>query len=222
MKAFEAVYAGAADGAPFDPTAMTLATADGRRASRRARRAAPWARRARLRLLHQLREPQGTRDRRQPAGGAVLLLAVDRPAGARRGTAGAARRRGIGRVFRDAAARQAGRRLGVGAEPAARVARGARRRVHGDRRALRRTRRAAPALLGRLPPHARSHRVLEGRRVPAARPLPVHEKRRRLDAASGSRRSTVQRGTGAQPGAKEQDAATSRVSATRHSSLRHS
>jgi pyridoxamine 5'-phosphate oxidase len=29
MEAFEAVYARAADGAPFDPTAMTLATADG-------------------------------------------------------------------------------------------------------------------------------------------------------------------------------------------------
>ncbi len=49
--------------------------------------AAEGSRRARLRLLHELREPQGRRAGGEPARGAALPLAAARPAGAGRGAA---------------------------------------------------------------------------------------------------------------------------------------
>ena len=55
-----------------EPNAMTLATVDPFGAPRRDR-AAQVLRRARLRLLHQLRQPQGPRARRQPAGGVCFF-----------------------------------------------------------------------------------------------------------------------------------------------------
>ena len=104
-----------------------------------AHRAAARLRRARLHVLHELREPQGPGHRRQPARRADVLLAVAGRAGAGRRHAGADRARGIGRLLRDARARPPGRGVGLGAEPAGRVTRGA------DGRRSPRSTRASPA-----------------------------------------------------------------------------
>ena len=69
---------------PIDHTAMSLATPTPR-ASRRCDRAAARARRARVRVLHELRGPEGPRAGGEPARGAVLLLAVAGRTGAGRG-----------------------------------------------------------------------------------------------------------------------------------------
>ena len=76
-----------------DPTAMALATAtrDGRPSV--ADRAAEGRGRPRLRLLHQLRQPQGARARRRPAAPPAVLLAVARAPGAHRRAGGAGRAR---------------------------------------------------------------------------------------------------------------------------------
>ena len=81
--------------------------------------AAARRRRPRLRLPHQLREPQGTRARRKPARGAVLSLADARRADPHRGPGRAAAGRRVGRVLRRPSARQPARRLVIAAEPGA-------------------------------------------------------------------------------------------------------
>ena len=81
----------------------------------------------------------------------------------------AGRRRGGGRLFRDAAARQPDRRLGLGAVAAARKPRRARSALRGVPRQIRRrgARAAAGQLVG-LSRAAGTVRVLAGAAVPAA------------------------------------------------------
>ena len=90
-------------GAPFDPTAMTLATADadGRPSARVV--LLKGRRRERLPLLHQLREPQGrASSRANPRAALCFYWPWLRPAGARRGDGRAALRGGVRRLLRDA------------------------------------------------------------------------------------------------------------------------
>ena len=74
----------------LDVNAMTLATASPRRRAVGAHRAAEGRRTNRVRLLHQLREREGPRPRREPARVPAVLLGRARTAGAhhRRGHAG--------------------------------------------------------------------------------------------------------------------------------------
>ncbi len=136
---FAALFARAGDDAPFDHTAMSLGTcgADGQPA-------------VRIVLLHgfdargftfytNYDSRKGQRHRRQRPRRADVLLAVAERAGPRRRDAGADRAGGVGRLLRDARARPAAGRLGVGAEPADRVTRSA----AGGRSP--RSRRASPA-----------------------------------------------------------------------------
>ncbi len=66
-----------------------------------------------FRLLHEFRERQGPRDSWQHEGGDVLPLEIAAPAGARARAGGDRQRRRGRRLFRDAAARQPHRRLGL-------------------------------------------------------------------------------------------------------------
>ncbi len=70
----------------------------------------------RLRLLHQLQQPQGGRARRQSPRGRRVSLAADRAAAARRRTRAQIDAARIGAVFSDAAAREPPERMGVSAE----------------------------------------------------------------------------------------------------------
>ena len=102
-----------------EPTAFALGTVGAGGPAVRAHPAAQGRGRARLRVLHQLREPKGTRAARASAGGDVLPLAAARAPGARR----RAWRRTVSDEEADAyfatrRARQPDRRVGVAAEPA--------------------------------------------------------------------------------------------------------
>ena len=83
-----------------------------RRPSVRAIRAAQGRRRARVRVLHQPRKPQGAGDGGAPVRGVDVLLAAG-DAGADRGRRRARVGRRRRRVLRDAAARLADRRMGL-------------------------------------------------------------------------------------------------------------
>lgn len=141
-------------------------------------------RRARLRRLHELREPEGARARREPACGARLPLGVPRRTGPDRGGHRADAGRGLRRVLRLPAPRQPHRRLGLSPEPRRREPRRPRCPRRGGRGPLRRLRGPASGLLGRLFPRARRHRVLVRRSLATARPLPLPTRwhRRGLDA----------------------------------------
>ena len=178
-----------------EPNAMTLATVDARRPAVRAHRAAEGRRRARLRVLHQLRQPQGPRARARARGGAPLLLAGARAAGAHRG-----RRRGrrceptADAYFAHPAAAVAPRRMGVAAERGAARPRCARAAIRGRASAaLSRRRRPAPAALGRLSRRPRS-RSNSGRAARRGCTIASRIARRRLaGASSGSRRDAPAR-----------------------------
>ena len=88
---FDAWFAEAQASEPNDPNAMALATADadGRPSVRMVLLKGHGPRR--LRVLHQPREPQGGRARRQSAGRAAVPLEVAAPAGADRGRGDASR-----------------------------------------------------------------------------------------------------------------------------------
>ena len=93
-------------------------------------------RRARLRLPFELRGPQGERARREPTCRPALPLAGAGAPGARRGR-GRARRRGrVGGVLPDPSPRRPARRLGLDAERADRLPRGAGRRSSQEIEAL--------------------------------------------------------------------------------------
>ncbi len=82
-----------------------------------AHRAAARPRRPGLRVLHEPRERQGRRPRREPAVRTGLPLAGDGTAGAGRRTGRAARPRRGGPILGDASARSPGERVGITAEP---------------------------------------------------------------------------------------------------------
>src|SRR6478735_2251777 len=128
-------------------------------------------RRAWVRLLHQLRVPQG----RRPDGhlGRLAAVPVARPPtpGAGRGTGRAGLGRGEPGLLRLATPRLPARGVGVAAVAGGGLACGARRSLRRRRAALRRgRRRVAAALLGRLPRAARGGRVLAGTQGTDARP----------------------------------------------------
>ena len=89
---------------------------DARRASFGARRAESRRQPRRLRLLHQLQQPQSRRPRRQSARRDRLSLAEARAAAARRGTRAQTDAPRIGAVFSNAPAREPPQRVGVAAE----------------------------------------------------------------------------------------------------------
>ena len=111
-----------------EPNAMTLATvgADGQPSARVV--LLKGLDRRGLAFFTNLESRKAGEIARQRQGGAGLLVGAAGPPGALRGHRRAGRRRGGRRLFREPAARQPDRRLGLGAEP-------------GDRRAARRSRR---------------------------------------------------------------------------------
>src|SRR5439155_1861654 len=129
-------------------------------------------RRARLRVLHRLREPQGPRARGEPARRALLLLARARPPGSDRGGRRARRRARVGGVLRVTPARLAAVGDRLAAERGRLGTRGARGAGRGAAAPLRRRGRTAPSGLGRLPAPCRGLRVLAAPRGPAPRPVP--------------------------------------------------
>ncbi len=126
-------------------------------------RAAQGLRRARLRLLHQRRQPQGRGAARQPAGRAVLRVHPAEPPGARGGRRRAGVGRGGRRLLRLPPPGQPGERLGVGPERARARPGRARGGGRGGRRALRRRRRGPSRGLGRLPRGATEIEFWQGR-----------------------------------------------------------
>ena len=141
------------------------------------------------RVLHQLRQPQGQRARRESARRGRAALGHAQPPGAARGPGRALPGRRERRVLRLARDRQPDRRLGEPAEPAARLAHDpaeARRRRDGAARYGA----DASAALGRLSLLARGGRTLVRGGLPRARP-------RALD----SRAWTATDGTGFAAGA---------------------
>ena len=73
--------------------------------------------RGRVRVPHQLRQPQGTRAHRQPPRRPALLLGAEGPAGADRGDGRADQRRGVRRLLRHPAPRGPDRRPCLPPEP---------------------------------------------------------------------------------------------------------
>ena len=172
---------------------MTIATATPRRPAVGPGRAAARLRRARVRLLHELRQPQGRGARREPVrrGRSSTGRALDRP-GPGRGDG----RAGVDRdeseaYFASRPARSPGRRVGVAAERADRrpgVPRSARL---DDAEA----RFADPTSDVPLPPFWGGYRLAPdvfefwvNRERPAARPHPLPARRRRAGSSSGWRR----------------------------------
>ena len=171
LKQFERWFAEARDAGLAAPEAMALATAtpDGRPSVRMV--LLKERRRARLRLLHALREPEGRRARGEPSRGAPLPLAAARPPGSHRRAGGPHRGRGVGGVLRHAAAREPPRRLGLTAEPHRSTSRDELERLYAD------AKERFPGAEVPLPPHWGGFRlepdclrVLAARRRPAARP----------------------------------------------------
>ena len=189
LRQFERWFEEARDAGVEVPEAMALATAtpEGRPSVRMV--LLKGADEQRLRLPHELREPEGRRARGEPAGGAPLPLAAARPAGARRGRRGAHRGRGVGRLLPDASARS---RLAAWASPQSRplADRDELERLYAEA-AARFPGRGGPAAaaLGRLRVSPRRVRVLAARRGPAARPDPLRARGRRVEA--GAARSLV-------------------------------
>ena len=177
-----------------------LAERDGRRHRRRAGPAVgsprPVARRrrARVRLLHELREPQGPPAHREPVGGAGVPVEGTRPPGAREGSGRTGRSHRIRRLLRHPTSRRATGCVGLAPERAARRSRGARGPARGDGPALPR-RRAPAAQLGRLPGETRG-RSSSGRGAATgcttASASPPH---RTAGGSNGSRPSRVTSGT---------------------------
>jgi hypothetical protein len=157
---------------------------------RRARRSpvgahgvAPGARRARARLLHELREPQGRRAGREPVGGRRPQLgAAATGSGARRGARRASSARRVHRLLPHAHTREPTRRVGVPAVPATRGPGRARATLRGGRAALRRLRRRPSAsVLGRLQARAGGDGALGEPAEPTPRPRAVRAGPRRLE-----------------------------------------
>src|SRR5262249_9211850 len=117
-------------------------------------------RRTRLHVPHELRWPQGTRDRGESVRGARLLLAGARAPGPC-GRAGRTRLRGrVGRLLPEPPGWITPRRLGIAAKRARRQPRRPRRTARGAASAAPRRRDPAPAKLGRIPHGPRTDRVL--------------------------------------------------------------
>src|SRR5690606_32954467 len=133
------------------------------------------------RVLHQLPESQERGSRRQPAGGAPVLVAVGKTPGARRRPGGKGLAGGIGQLLCLAPAAVADRRVGLGAEQGHSRARGAGRTREAVRTAVRERARATAASLGRLAGGAGDDGVLAGTSQPAARPAALRAQRRRLE-----------------------------------------
>ena len=150
--------------------------------------AAQGPRRARVRVLHQPRVPQGARDRGQPARLAAVPVAGPAAPGPRRGHGVAGLRGGERGVLRLPAARVPARGLGVAAVArgglALRPRRAVRRRAGAVRRAGRRT---AAAVLGRAARRAGDGGVLAGPQGPDARPAGLPPRRRRPQRALDGR-----------------------------------
>ena len=175
------------------PERDALATATRGRAAVGAHGAAEARRRARLRLPHEPREPEGRRARTQPGRGAPLLLALRSAAGRVEGGAEPRRRRGVGGVLPhppSEAGSPPGPRRRAGRSPTAPSSSGSTRVAEARYRGRGR---AAAAALGRLPHRPGRLRVLAARRAPAARPRRYQPRRRRAGAASASRPSRRQR-----------------------------
>src|SRR5690606_461809 len=126
--------------------------------------------RARFRLLHQFRQPQGAATGRQPAGGAAAAVEAGTRgrAGAHRGHGGAGHRRRGRCLFRHPAAREPAERLGLAAVAAHGLAGGFRGPLRRLRARIRRRRRAAAAALVGFPGGAGDDRVLVRRALPPA------------------------------------------------------
>jgi hypothetical protein len=160
------------------------ARSDGAR-NRNARRTTVGARRVesrrqprRVRLLHQLQQPQVGRPGRQSSRSHRVSLAEARAAVSRRGTRAQIDAARIGTVFSNAPARKPSQRMGVSAErdhSRTIVSRGG---IGARARAFRRWQNSVPAVLGRLPNCRGLYRVV-GRTTPSparSRALPAKGK----------------------------------------------
>ena len=179
---------------PTSPSAVILATADadGRPSARTV--LLRGFDRARLHVLHELREPQGPGPHRQPAGALLfswvpLLRQVHL-----RGPVERVPRRGERGLLRApgpaGASWRRGRRTSRACWPTAPSSR------HASPRPSERFEgagRAVPALLGRLPPGARRDRAVAGPGQPHARPASLRARRARRRRVGGSSASARER-----------------------------
>ena len=172
-----------------EPNAMTLATVDaaGQPAARMV--LLKGVDRARPRLLHQPRQPQGQRAVGQSQGGAGVLVGAAAAPGALRGHDRGGRCGRGGRLLREPAARAAS--SPPGRRRRARVIEG-RAALEAEERAHRERfgdgRGAAAAVLGRLPPGAGRGGVLARPREPPARPAALYQRATTAGGSSGWRR----------------------------------
>src|SRR6267154_6374328 len=153
---------------------------DEKGASFSARRAAEGLRRARLRLLHALPQPQGPRARGKPAGDAAFLLDGTGAPGGHRRPRCARVGGGIRRVFRKPAPGEPALGDRLAAERTRGEPGGARNADGGGVQALSRLA-APPGALGRLPSRSGTIRILAGPQGPPARPAVLPQGRRRLE-----------------------------------------
>jgi hypothetical protein len=135
----------------------------------------------RLRVLHELQQPQSGRARRQSARGGRVSLAADRAtaAGGRpRAQINAAR---IRAVLSDPAARQPRERVGISAERDDSWTTLSRRGSGARAGAIRLARHSVSAILGRLPHCRELYRVLAGATASPARSSTLSTKGKHLD-----------------------------------------
>src|SRR6266511_2719941 len=140
--------------------------------------AAEGVRRAWVRLLHQLREPEGPGTRGQPAGGRGAVLARAAPPGSDHGERAVPFARGIRALFPHSPSRCPDQRAGFTSEPPDRGQGGAGAAIRKGGGPPRGDRRAAPRGLGRPAAVARHLRVLAGTTEPAARPVSLRSAKR--------------------------------------------
>ena len=172
-----------------DTAPAALGTADVAGTAVRPCRAAQAGRQPRIRVLHELRQPEGARADGEPARGALPALADPRGTDSRRGHGRDRRSRRIGSLLRGPPARQPDRRMGVGSEPATS------NRATSSRRGTRRSRRSSPTVRSTRPPFWGGFRI-----VPSAiefwygRPGRLHERLLYTRTASGWKTGWLYRG----------------------------
>lgn len=135
----------------------------------------------RVRVLHELQQPQSRRARREPAGRDRLSLARARAPAARRRASREIVAPRLGAIFSNTPAREPPERVGVSAERTHYRPIVSRRGICARANALWRSKDSVSAVLGRLSDCRKLYRVLAGTAASSTRSSALSKKRKHMD-----------------------------------------